>query len=113
MIVSIHASVIPCVTCIEIHVLISKYCNTFYILDLHAKIQTEFPVGLTFDDLEFLLRADDNLVLYRSVSRASVFPYPLTQPVSDKNSNLLRLQRIRNRLGWDELGMPQTGSNRI
>ena len=98
------------------------YCNTnthkyilqyIYILDLHAKIQTEFPKGLTFDDLEFLIRPEDNLVLYRSVSRASVFPYPLTQPVSDKNSNLNRLQRIRNKLGWDELGMPQTGSNRI
>ena len=82
-------------------------------IDLHATIPTEFPKGLSYDDIEFVLRPDDNVVLYRSVSRQSVFVYPVQQPVTDKNSNLNRLQKIRSIIGWEELGMRQTGSERI
>jgi len=108
-------SLIQAVNTVEPNVQIIKLTDRY----LHALVPTAFPkLDLSsdndegkYDDIEFILKAEDNVVLYRSASRTSVFVYPLTQPVSDRNTNLNRLEKIRVKLGWGLLGDMQQGSS--
>mmetsp|Transcript_28180 Transcript_28180/g.52911 ORF Transcript_28180/g.52911 Transcript_28180/m.52911 type:complete len:289 (+) Transcript_28180:46-912(+) len=107
---SLQAAVLSVDPNVEIIEVTERPEGSFY---LHATAPTQSPPGLDLDDIEFLLRPEDSVVLYRSASRTSVFVYPLTQPVSDNNSNLRRLEKIRAVLGWEELGYGQSGSQRL
>ncbi|CAM9542089.1 unnamed protein product [Scytosiphon promiscuus] len=70
--------------------------NRRYIL---AQFPSKVPPG-SVDSVEFLVKPDDQIVLYRSVSRDTLFLYPLQQPVSDQGKIKERLEGIRKELGW-------------
>ena len=54
-------------------------------------------------DIEFRVN-DEATTLLRSATRESLFVYPLTQPVNSQTEHAERLKRIRQRLGWKDLG---------
>lgn len=51
----------------------------------------QVPPG-SVDSVEFLVKPEDQIVLYRSVSRDTLFLYPLQQPVSDQGKIKERLE---------------------
>ena len=51
----------------------------------------QVPPG-SVDSVEFLVKPADQIVLYRSVSRDTLFLYPLQQPVSDQGKLKERLE---------------------
>ena len=69
---------------------------------LHATAPSSVPPG-SIDDIEFVLNTDTKVVFFRSVTRDTVFLYPLQQPLSDRGANLKRLESIRKSLGWSRL----------
>ena len=73
---------------------------------VHAVLPSRFPSRGT-DDLEFLMRPEERLVLYRSASRDTQYIYPFAQPLSDFGHHQRRLEEIRGRLGWRPLDWNQ------
>eukprot|EP00967_Tisochrysis_lutea_P068961 scaffold90508_cov28-Tisochrysis_lutea.AAC.3 len=65
------------------------------------------------DDVEFRVRRDSETnrvsVSFRSGTRQSIMVYPITQPLVDDASHYKRLNEIRRRLGWDEMGRLPSG----
>eukprot|EP01041_Mallomonas_annulata_P003538 gene3538-7037_t len=59
------------------------------------------PLGI--DDVEFVLNTRDKIVTYRSNSRELV--YAGTQLIGDGGSNRNRLESVRRKLGWQEMGV--------
>lgn len=64
------------------------------------------------DDVEFRLLDENGRVkaAFRSATRQSVFVYPLQQPLPNQKSHVDRLNALRLRLGWEELGLPGDGA---
>ena len=63
------------------------------------------------DDVEFrMLNETPPRALFRSATRQSIFVYPLQQPVPNQKSHAQRLEAIRNRLGWEQLGLAGDGA---
>ena len=81
-------------------IFILYYINFIYIFRATARSAIP-PLGI--DDVEFLLNPVDNIVTYRSNSRELV--YAGTQVIGDGGSHLNRLETIRRKLGWNEMGV--------
>ena len=69
---------------------------------MRATATAQVPPDGTID-LEFRVN-DEATTLLRSATRESLFVYPLTQPVNSQTEHAERLKRIRQRLGWKDLG---------
>ncbi|CAM9671510.1 unnamed protein product [Choristocarpus tenellus] len=67
-------------------------------------LRAEFPSKVPpdgVDDVEFLVKPMDNMVVYRAASRTTIFVYPMQQPLSDQGRLKDRLEGIRRALDWD------------
>lgn len=72
--------------------------NLYYLLAAEKDVPKQPPGASLF--YEFLLRPDDELVLYRAIVDKTVFIYPMQQPVTDFGALQSRLDAVRNSLGW-------------
>ena len=96
---SLQAALLKVEPAVEIDTIDMNFRSSGYYY-LHATVST--PATGT-DDIEFIIRPEDRLALFRSASRTSVFVYPLTQPVTDGLRNKKRMEKIRDELGWQDL----------
>lgn len=72
---------------------------------LRAQGKSEVPNDGT-DDVEIrMLDETPPRALFRSATRQSIFVYPLQQPVPNQKSHAERLEAIRLRAGWDQIGL--------
>ncbi|GAX15992.1 hypothetical protein FisN_22Hu151 [Fistulifera solaris] len=96
---SLQAALLKVEPTVEIDTVDTNFRSSGYYY-LHATLSS--PATGT-DDIEFIIRPEDRLALFRSASRTSVFVYPLTQPVTDGLRNRKRMEKIRDELGWQDL----------
>lgn len=68
-------------------------CGVYCIRTDRTQNEQVPPGGV--DIVEFLVKPEDQIVLYRSVSRDTLYVYPLQQPVSDQGKIKERLEGNR------------------
>ena len=72
---------------------------------LRAQGKSEVPEN-GVDDVEFrMLDEQPPRALFRTASRQALFVYPLQQPVPNQRSHADRLEQIRLRVGWEQVGL--------
>ena len=72
---------------------------------LRATGKSEVP-SEGVDDIELkLLDETPPRALFRSATRQAIFVYPLQQPLPNQKSHAARLEAIRLRAGWEQVGL--------
>jgi hypothetical protein len=101
---------------IDKHIYIHVYVNQHYLLaaekgsDNVSRQGKPQPAGSSLF-YEFLLRPQENLVLYRAVVDKTVFVYPLQQPVTDFGVLKEKLAIVLSKTGWRSVAASGEGDD--